>query len=194
MAQIELLSSVLSKTGDLIAGVRPDQRGLPTPCPGYDVAALVDHIVGWLQVFEAGCHGRTYEGDAATFTSGPDPAAEFRAAADSVVAGWREHGLDRQVAVTGGAMPGELVFNMTLMEYLGHGWDLAVATGRPIPYTPAEAAETLARAQVTLPPEYRGDDMPFGHVVPVDEDAPAVERLVAFLGRNPVPALGRSAS
>ncbi len=185
MAEIELLSGVLSKTGDLIAGVHPDQRGLPTPCPEYDVAALVDHIVGWVQVFEAGCHGRKYEGDAATFKAGPDPAAEFRAAADSLVAGWREHGLDRQVAVTSGEMPGELVFNMTLMEYLVHGWDLAIATGQPVPFTPSEASETLARAQVTLPPEYRGEGMPFGDIVPVDEHAPAIDRLIGFLGRTP---------
>jgi hypothetical protein len=66
-----------------------------------------------------------------------------------------------------------------------HGTDLAMATGQTIPYSEAEAAETLARAEKTLPPQYRGDHMPFGHIVPIANDAPAVDRLHAFLGRRP---------
>ena len=54
MDDIDLLNGVLTKTGDLIEGVEPDQRANPTPCPEYDVDALLDHIVGWVQVFEAG--------------------------------------------------------------------------------------------------------------------------------------------
>jgi uncharacterized protein (TIGR03086 family) len=149
------------------------------------VRALVNHMVGWIQVFDAGCNGRHFEGDASTYECGSDPAGEFRQAADGLVAGWQKYGLDRQVRVTSGESPGPMVFNMTVMEYLTHGWDLATATGQPIPFRDQEAADVLARAEVTLPPEYRGDGMPFGNIVPVGEDAPAVDRLVAFLGRCP---------
>jgi uncharacterized protein (TIGR03086 family) len=187
MDQIELLEGVLTKTGDVLAGVRADQSGQPTPCDDYDVEALVNHIVGWIHVFEAGSQGRTYDGDASSYQHGEHPAREFRAAAGGVVDGWREHGLDRMVRLGGGESPGEMVFNMTLMEYLTHGMDLAVATGQPVPYTETEAAETLARAEKTLPPEYRGDNMPFGPAVPIADDAPAVDRLAAFLGRRPSP-------
>jgi uncharacterized protein (TIGR03086 family) len=186
MDDIELLSGVLTKTGDLIDGVRPDQRSLPTPCTEYDVEALLDHIVGWVQVFEAGSEGRTYEGDPTAFHVGDDPAAQFRSSATNLVASWREHGVDREVAISSGAeMPGAMVFNMTVMEYLAHGWDLATATGQPVPYTEDEAAEVLARARVTLPPEYQGAGQAFGAVVEVDDDAPAVDRFVGFLGRHP---------
>jgi uncharacterized protein (TIGR03086 family) len=185
MRDVELLEGILAKTGDLIAGVQSDQWELATPCEEYDVGTMVNHVVGWIQVFDAGFHGRAFEGDASAYRRGPDPAADFRAAAASLVAGWDEHGLDRPVRVTSGEMPGQMVFSMTVMEYLAHGWDLAVATGQPIPYTDQEASETLARAEATLPPEYRGEGMPFGPVVPTDPDAPAVARLVAFLGRDP---------
>lgn len=30
----------------IVAGVSTDQLGDPTPCPGYDVATLIDHLVG----------------------------------------------------------------------------------------------------------------------------------------------------
>jgi uncharacterized protein (TIGR03086 family) len=185
MDEFDLLAGVLSKTGDVIEGVGADQLNLPTPCDDYDVEALLNHIVGWLQVFEACSHGRPYEGDAANHRCGTDPAGEFRTAAAGLAAGWEKYGFDRQLAVMGGEMPGEMVFNMTVMEYLTHGWDLAVATGQPIPFTEQEAAETLIRAEATLPPKYRGENMPFGEIVPVGEYAPAVDRLVAFLGRDP---------
>src|SRR6185295_2205150 len=119
MDDIELLSGVLTKTGDLIEGVRPDQGSLPTPCPDYDVDALLDHIVGWVQVFEAGSEGRTFEGDPSAFHVGDDPAAEFRRSASNLAASWRREGVDRDVAISSGdKMPGAMVLNMTVMEYL----------------------------------------------------------------------------
>jgi uncharacterized protein (TIGR03086 family) len=180
-----LLTSILSKTGDLIDGVRDDQWDLPTPCPEYDVRALVNHVIGWVQVFDAGCHGRDFDGDPSAYRFGPDPAGEFRSAAASLATGWRNSGLDRQVKILSGEMPGESVFNITVMEYLTHGWDLAVATGQTIPFSDEEACETLAKAERTLPPELRGDGRAFGEVVPVSPDAPAASRLAAFLGRQP---------
>lgn len=185
MDKIELLSGVLTKTGDLIAGVPAGAGGNPTPCPDFDVDALVHHLVGGMQFFEAAAHGRKAEFDASAVEVGDEPAAQFRAMADSVVAGWREHGFDRQVALMGDPQPAEMVFNMTVMEHLTHGWDLAVGSGQPVPYTEAEATEVLARAEGTLPPQYRGGDMPFGEIVPVPDDAPAVDRLAGFMGRQP---------
>ncbi|WP_405702774.1 hypothetical protein OG209_38795 [Streptomyces sp. NBC_01383] len=76
----------------------------------------------------------------------------------------------------------------TVMEHLTHGWDLATATGQPIPFTEQEAMETLARAEATLPPQYRGEHMPFGPIVPVAENASAVDRMVASMGRESGPA------
>lgn len=187
MNEVDLLEGVLSKTADVIGGVAADQLNLPTPCDEYDVGTLIRHIGGWILVFEAGSHGRTYEGDAANHRCGADPAAEFRQAAAGVVSGWKKYGFDREVPVTGREMPAGQVFNMTLMEYLTHGWDLAVATGQPVPYTEQEATAGLARAQATLPPQFRGEGMAFGEIVPVAEDASAMDRFVAFLGRDPVP-------
>jgi uncharacterized protein (TIGR03086 family) len=146
---------------------------------------MVTHIVAWAHVFEAASQGRVYEGDVESYRCGNDPSGEFRAVAESMVAGWREHGLDRQVRLTGGDVPGEVAFNMTLMEYLTHGWDLAVGSGQPIPYTEEEARAVLERAEATLPPQYRGEGMPFGDIVSVSGDAPAIDRLVGFMGRHP---------
>src|ERR1700712_4246 len=122
MDDFDLLNSVLHKTGDVVAAVRDDQLELPTPCPEFDVAMLRNHIVAWAQVFEAGANERTFEGAPAEYHSA-DPAADFRITAAGIIDGWRRYGLGREVAVSGGSkQPGPMVFNMTLMEYLTHGW------------------------------------------------------------------------
>ena len=186
MDQIELLEGVLTKTGKVVANVDQPRLTSTTPCDDYTVQQLMNHIVGWVQVFEAGCNGRTFEGDPSAYVCGPDAADEFARLAASVVAGWTELGFDREVQISGGSMmPAVMVFNMTVMEYMAHGWDLASATGQPNPYSEEEAAEVLARAKATLPPEYQGEGMAFGAVVPVADDAPAIEQLIGFLGRDP---------
>src|SRR5262249_5460617 len=145
-----------------------------------------NHIVGWVQVFAAAAGGDRYEGDAMAYEAGADPGAEFRDAADRLVAGWREHGFDRKVVIgSPDGLDGRSAFNMTLMEYLAHGWDLAVATGQPLRYSDDEAATALTLAEDTLPDQYRGEGMPFGERVPVPDGAPALDRFVGFLGRDP---------
>jgi uncharacterized protein (TIGR03086 family) len=185
MDKIELLTGVLSKTGDLMEGTKKDMQKLPTPCPDYEVADLVNHVVGWLQVFDADCNGRTYEGNASEYHCKIHPATEFNAAATSLLTGWKKYGFDRKVRMMGSEMPAETVFNMTVMEYMTHGWDLAVATGQPIPYTEQEAQATYARAVTTLPAQYRGENMPFAKIVEVADTAPAIDRLIGFMGRTP---------
>lgn len=186
MDQIELLEGVLTKTGKVVANVDQPRLTSTTPCDAYTVQQLMDHIVGWIQVFEAGCNGRTFQGDPSAYVCGPDAAAEFARLAASVVAGWKEYGFDREVQISGGSMmPAAMVFNMTVMEYLAHGWDLASATGQPNPYSEGEAADVLTRAKATLPPEYQGEGQAFGAPVPVADDASAIDQLIGFLGRDP---------
>jgi uncharacterized protein (TIGR03086 family) len=117
--------------------------------------------------------------------AGGDPAAQFRASAAGMVAGWRAHGFDRTVSIAGGDSPAGAAFDMTLMEFTTHGWDLAVGSGQPVPFTAEEAEQVLARAERTLPARYRGEHMPFGEIVPVDDGAPALDRLIGFMGRDP---------
>ncbi len=183
---IDLLAGVLDKTGDVVAGVAPGQGDRPTPCPDYDVDTMVNHIVGWVQVFAAGAAGGHYEDDPSAYQAGAHPGAEFHDAADRMMAGWREHGLDRKIRLSGpDGTEARGAFNMTVMEYLTHGWDLAVATGQTVPYTDDEAAAALPLAEGTLPDQYRGEGMAFGERVAVPDDAPALDRFIGFMGRDP---------
>ncbi|MEO8363626.1 MAG: TIGR03086 family metal-binding protein [Ilumatobacteraceae bacterium] len=185
MDKIELLDGVLTKTGDLLEGTKKDMKELPTPCPEFRVEDLVNHMVGWTRVFDANCNSRSIEGDANQYQCKIHPATEYKTAATSLLDGWKKFGFDRKVQMMSNELPAESVFNMTVMEAVTHGWDLAVATGQPIPYTEQEAEEILTRAEATLPAQYRGPDKPFAQIVEVSASAPAIDRLAGFMGRNP---------
>ena len=44
----EIHQRAMAQTESIVAAVPPGQLGLPTPCPEYDVRALLSHIVGGL--------------------------------------------------------------------------------------------------------------------------------------------------
>ncbi|HEV2891062.1 MAG TPA: TIGR03086 family metal-binding protein [Frankiaceae bacterium] len=184
MSDVDVLESVVAKGKGIVAGVSPDRYGAPTPCTDYDVKTLLDHIVGWTRAFAAGANGRDATEDPSTYTT-DDPTAAYGAAADDLVRGWREHGTDRDVRFATAEMPGEAVLGMTLIEHVTHLCDLAIATGQEVPFTDEEVETALARAKASLPDEFRGEGKMFADVVPVPEDAPAVDRLLGFMGRQP---------
>ncbi|MCP2324162.1 uncharacterized protein (TIGR03086 family) [Hamadaea flava] len=179
------LAAVIDKTTTLLAGIQPAQRALPTPCPDYDVAALTDHLVGWLSMFAARAAGADYHDDPSAYRCGADPAVEFATVGRQAVMAFESGAADRPLRMTSSELPGTAVLGMMLIEYVGHGWDLAVATGQPVPYTESEAQAALDAARGMLLPAYRGPGGTFGYEVDVSADASAVDRLVAFIGRNP---------
>jgi len=184
VSDIDVLESVLAKESALVSNVTPDQLGGPTPCPEYDVRTLLNHIVGWLRTFAAGAAGREAGEDPTAYTT-EDHAGEFKAAADDIVAGWRAGGTDRTVSFAGNEMPGAVVLGMTLMEYVTHGCDLAIATGQAVPFSDSELETTLAHAQRNLQDSFRGEGKFFGDRVPVPDDAPVLDRYLGFMGRRP---------
>jgi len=173
--EIDLLESVLDETQATIASVAPGQEHLPTPCPDFDVSRIVDHLVGWAHSFAARLTGGSDPGDPNDYRAGASPAAEFQQAAQAIVAAYRE-----------GSEPSrKLPIGFLIMEFLVHGWDLATATGRSAEFRPAAADLALATGRQMLQPEYRGAGKSFGDEVEVSDAAGPVDRLVAFLGRDP---------
>jgi len=171
---VDDLESVLAGTETLIGGVRLEQRHLRTPCTGFDVGQLVDHIVGWAGSFAARHGGREPANDPDDFHAGSDPREQFHGFCADIVAGYRRPG-DAPTLPVG----------ILLMDFLAHGWDLATATGQPVPYTEHQSTAALAAGRQMLKPEYRGPDKAFGVEVPAPAGSTPVQQLVAFLGRDP---------
>lgn len=185
MVDTEALDEVLRTTEKILDGVRTDQYALPTPCPDYNVGTLVSHIVAWASVFADAASGEKPQVDPTSFKAGTDPAAEFSVSAQRLSEAFRNGAAERPIDLGNGASPGSMIFGIVLMEYIGHGWDLAMATDQPAPYSERSISAAKEAAQANLKPEYRGPDKSFGDIVPVSEDAPPLDQLIGLLGRTP---------
>ena len=174
-SEAELLESVLAEAEATIRAVGPGQGRRPTPCSDLDVAPLTDHVVGWAASFAGRLTDGADIGDPNEYRVGPNPAAEFHQAAQRIVGSYRQMTEQSQ----------NLPVGFLVMEFLTHGWDLATAIDRPVSYSDEAAELALKTGRMMLKPEYRGPDKAFGPEVPVPDSARAVDRLVAFMGRNP---------
>lgn len=182
--QNDLLASVLDKTATIMDHVAPDQRDLTTPCPNFDVGQELGHMVGWVAFFANSAEGKVQDCDPRQVTAGADAGKQFRASANRTVAAFRDGAADRSLKMTQGEVPGSGMRGMMLMEYVGHGWDLATATGQDVLYTDDEAAAGLETAHAMLSPEYRGPDS-FAAEVEVPDNACTLDQLLGFIGRDP---------
>jgi uncharacterized protein (TIGR03086 family) len=187
----QLMAPVLADLATVVEGVTPAQFGDPTPCPDFDVATLRSHVIAWTTYLAAALEdpdAKTPRPDPKAFTAPDDPteaAAVVRTSAASIASAVADGVADRSVLMVQSTMPGESILRMMLWEFLAHGSDLAKSTDQP--WDPPEAAVTdsLAFAPNLLTDEYRGEGKDFGLVVPVPEDAPALDRLLGFSGRDP---------
>ncbi|WP_448628712.1 TIGR03086 family metal-binding protein [Geodermatophilus sp. URMC 64] len=184
------LATALDGTGQLVAAVADDQWELPTPCTDWTVRLLVNHIVGGNRLVARVLRGeplppREQLGRrGGEDRLGPDPAAAYRASADELLAAFRGPGvLERTHTVPAGTLPGPAVLHLRIVETLVHGWDLARATGRPAPFPDPLVEPELAFSRDLLGrlPEGR---QPFAASQEAPDDAPAIDRLAALLGRD----------
>jgi uncharacterized protein (TIGR03086 family) len=184
MTDTRILDSVLGKTADVLAGVGEGVGSNPTPCTEYTVDQLVHHVVCWVKAFAGAGAGDPplTDPEAAEIL---DPVGEFKAAAEKAVQGYARLADDEPVTLSSGSMPAAASVAMMTGEYLAHGWDLAIATGQPVRYTDEEAEVARIGLSPLLSPKYRGVGMPFGDIVPVADDASALEKFLAFSGRTP---------
>lgn len=177
----------LAATGRIVDGITPAQWSAPTPCAEWTVRDLLNHLVSdnhWAAELAAGATiaevGDRLEGD----LLGPDPAGAYHRSAEAAAAVFeRPDALTAPCAVSYGPVPGEVYAGHRFLDVLIHGWDLAVATGRPRELDPkhVEAAWAVVEPQAA---ELRASGM-FGEPVPVTGDADQQTRLLAALGRHP---------
>jgi uncharacterized protein (TIGR03086 family) len=191
VSELEDLRKALDGMAALVEGVRPDQWTASTPCPDWNVRALVNHVVFGNRSFT-----RILEGQP------PPPQEQIRAMrdqdqlGDDPVAAWRDSAgrLAGALAAPGvlaqtfpsplGPMTGAGIGYLRLTETLVHGWDLATATGQPVPFGEGQARAALDFTLQQLPPGASRKGLAFGPEHAAQENAPAIDRLAAHLGRE----------
>ncbi|SHN69546.1 TIGR03086 family protein [Geodermatophilus obscurus] len=170
----------------VVAGIRDDQLGDPTPCTGTSVAGLLAHVVGLTTAFRMAAENTRVSGgpSASPDDLPPDWRTGLPAQLDALVEAWRRPSAWEGIAQAGGVtMPAPVAAAVALDEVLVHGWDLAVATGQEYAADPASVAvctEFAAQAAAEGPTPGL-----FGPPVPVPDDAPPLDRLLGLTGRDP---------
>lgn len=197
-----LFARAVSLAHTTIDHVTTERLHDPTPA-GMNVRDLMEHLVMVLR--RVACAGRgqpvsTWPVDA-TDVANDGFADAWREAAHDVQAAWTDDGLlDRAVDLPWGSFTGAEVLGSYTNEVTVHTWDLAKATDQEPSWDDAvlAAADASIRAQLPLAvrspiweaaktqlPEGMPWETPFADAVEVRGDAPAIDRLIAWNGRQP---------
>lgn len=180
-AGVDQLGHVLAAVGDLITKIRPEQWSAPTPCTDWSVRQLVDHLIGMNRVFAALLAGEAPRRHDPAHVE-DDPEGAYRDSAARLLAAFGQPGvLERTHRGPLGEATGAERLQIRLYDLLAHGWDLAQAAGLPAELPDDVAEQALAFVRIQLAEQGRPGR--FGPVQTVPDHAPAIERLVAFLGR-----------
>lgn len=185
----------------VLAGLRPGQLGDPTPCDEFDVRTLAGHLLS------VGLRVRNVGRGESAFSVGEsvdvdDHAAAWDRVGDEVREAWADDAtLDRIVELPWATLSGAATLAMWTNELSVHTWDLATATGQEVDWDDSVLEVAFAAIQEGLPAEGRIESFeavranmpegqedfayPFKAAVDVADDAPLIDRLVAWNGRDP---------
>lgn len=164
----------------------------PTPCEGWQVADLLAHMIAQHRGFAAASAGAGADPSVWEVRPlGDDPAGEYAAASDAVVAAFAEPGvLDRpfrlpEISPTVD-FPGAQAISFHFIDYVAHGWDLAKALDVPLELTPdlLDAALEVA-TRVPIGDARLVPGAAFRPVLEVPDRAGVLDRTLALLGRSP---------
>jgi uncharacterized protein (TIGR03086 family) len=187
MALVDLYRDSVRSFNNRVAQVAPAQWTAGTPCTGWDVRTLVNHVVGeqlWSVPLFAGATiaevGTRLDGD----LLGEDPIKAAAQAAEDTQAAVSETGaMERTVHLSFGDTPADEYVSQLFADHLVHGWDLAVAIGADRRLDP-DAVRACLDWFEHHEEMYRGAGI-IAPRVDVAVDAPAQDRLLAAFGRDP---------
>jgi uncharacterized protein (TIGR03086 family) len=198
-----LLTKAIDIATPIVAGVRPDQMKAATPCTEYDVTGLLVHLI--FAVDRLAMIGR---GEPGAFADEDHPAADsddwladWKAGAEAAQTAWFDDAaLTREVVAPWATMPGAAMLATYINELTVHAWDLATATEQNGAWDDSVCTLALHAMRHSLPMADRtpmweafaanlpeGAEMapPFANAVDVPADAPLIDQVVAWSGRQP---------
>ncbi len=159
--------------------VHADQWELATPCPEWDVRALVDHVTANHEQMARRLHGRPIEGPA------DGPVAAWSRACAAVQSGLLlPQALERSAPSPfgGQAKVGDLA-RVLAVDLITHTWDLARAVGADDTLDAEVVAVVLPVVELIGP--LLSASGKFGSPISVPETESAQRRLLGLLGRAP---------
>ena len=184
------LEPVTEQMAAVVGNIGEEQLGDPTPLERTNVADLLTHVYLSTIAFR----------DAAIKLSGPTTDALPPADGADLPIDWRYSILQRLAelaqawrapeawqgeTVAGGIrMPAEQCGLVINNELVLHGWDLAMGTGQPY-VVAAENLQASWEFVLNTPNTPEAREGLFGPRLPIADDAPLLDRTLAYAGRDP---------
>ena len=194
-----ILDRAIATGGVVIAGVRPEQLTDPTPCTDMNVRVMLAHLIGVLDRVAALGNGEDPFAVTETPVPGDRWADAWQESGRRAVDAWSDETvLERPMALPWIEGSGAEILTSYFSELTVHTWDLATATAQQPDWDDTVVAAAL-EARKILPAENRlalyeeisaamgiaEVAVPFAEAVKIPDDAPAIDRLVAWNGRDP---------
>ena len=178
---------VTKAVSDLIIQTTDEQLSFPTPCSEFDVKDLLDHLVMVMRrVAVIGNGGHFSEVTQEGVAREAGHADSFGEAADDTRMAWTDSAkLGQMFEVPWGEIPAAPLLSTYTAELAAHGWDLAIATGRPFEIADEYLGGALFAVRM-IPAEGRGPEMPFDPVVDPGENASNLRKIAGWVGRQVV--------
>jgi uncharacterized protein (TIGR03086 family) len=181
---LELLERAIGYTRVQLQVVTPAMLCRPTPCAGWSLATLLDHMADSLDALIDAADLRSV-----TLAMAPGPAFSavgaveaLRERACALLGAWSAVAHDDDVAVGDRALSSSLLACAGALEVAVHGWDVSQSTGAREPIPAALARDLLTWADVLV----TDADRPARFDYPLE--GPSVgpsSRLLRLLGREP---------
>ncbi|MEU0554706.1 TIGR03086 family metal-binding protein [Dactylosporangium sp. NPDC006015] len=173
----------------VLAGLRPSDLLLPTPCELWNVTQVLQHAAGDQLGYAAAITGEGWptfdpfapsgelDGDLDAFKDFVERTMQASTAAWATVAA---DATDAPTPLPQGKMAGWLGAGAAGLDAAVHAWDVAVATGQPSPLSDGLAERLLPVAREIVEPlrAYGA----YAAALPADDAGPAVT-LLRYLGR-----------
>lgn len=178
----------MAESRNVVGAVTPDQLTNPTPCTEWTVRDVINHITGGGKFFAMAVEEGSVPDDVmgqllgGGDNLGDDYKAAYEAATEKVSVAFTQPGvLDRTVKMPFGEIPATVALNIAIFDVATHTCDIAHATGQDITDTDMlESALDIGKQLVG--PGFRAPGM-FDEERPCPDDAPPMQRILAFAGR-----------
>ncbi|HEV8219188.1 MAG TPA: TIGR03086 family metal-binding protein [Streptosporangiaceae bacterium] len=195
-ALIELDATAVRVSVDLVAQLTPADLTRPTPCAGWTLYGLLAHMATQHYGFAAAAAGQERLGPWRLRRLGPDPAQDYRAAAETVLAAFAADGVLGREFTLPEFTPRQRftaaqAISFHFIDYVVHSWDVARALGLPVSFGPALLAAARGVASEVPGGEARlRPGAAFAPAVPLPGPGEGrgdggLDEIVALLGRSP---------